>query len=111
VRRRTNPNQEELLSRKPAAGAEPIACELCGRHVGRVTRHHLKPRSHGGTSTALLCPPCHRQLHALFTNHTLAEQLDSLESLKADPEVQSYLAWIRKQPDRHVPVRKSRSPR
>ena len=87
------------------------ACELCGRKVSRRTRHHLRPRSEGGEDTAWLCPPCHRQVHALFTNRTLAAELDTLEKLRASPELRGYLSWVRNQPDRHIPVRTSRSRR
>ena len=31
-----------------------------------------------------VCSPCHRQVHALFTNRTLAGQLDTLEKLRAE---------------------------
>ena len=87
------------------------ACELCGRVVTTLTRHHLRPKEHGGVETALLCPPCHRQVHALFTNSTLAAELDSLEKLRRNPEVQRYVRWVRKQPDAHVRVRRSRARR
>jgi len=86
-----------------------MRCELCEREVARVTRHHLRPREHGGTETALLCSACHRQVHALFTNRTLAHELDSLEKLRAHPQMRSYLRWARRQADRHIPVRRSRS--
>jgi hypothetical protein len=84
-------------------------CALCGRAVARLTRHHLRPREHGGVETALLCGGCHRQVHALFTNRTLADQYDSLEKLRQDPAIRSYVAWARKQADRRFRVRKSRS--
>jgi hypothetical protein len=84
-------------------------CQLCGRHVLKLTRHHLRPKEHGGVETALLCSGCHRQVHALFTNRTLANQYDSLEKLRQDSAIAAYITWARKQPDRRLPVRKSRS--
>ncbi|ACX52878.1 HNH endonuclease [Ammonifex degensii KC4] len=43
------------------------ACVLCGS-TRRLQRHHLVPRSKGGTDTpenqVLLCAECHRELHA-----------------------------------------------
>lgn len=89
----------------------PASCELCGRPVARVTDHHLTPRSEGGRETARLCSPCHRQVHALYTNRTLAGRYDTLAKLRAAPEMRRYLAWIRKQPDCHVRVRRSRQRR
>lgn len=92
-----------------AEGNPEQVCELCGRQVAALTRHHLRPKEHGGVETALLCPGCHRQIHALFTNRTLADRYDSLEKLRRDSAVRSYVAWARKQADRRFRVRKSRS--
>ena len=92
------------------AGPEE-ACALCEREVGRVTKHHLRPRAEGGTETAPLCSGCHRQVHALFTNGTLAAELDSLEKLRQNPQIRRYLGWARRQSDRHIRVRKSRARR
>jgi hypothetical protein len=94
----------------PASNSEG-RCALCGREVGSRSRHHLKPRSEGGLETAALCSGCHRQIHALFTNTTLARELDTLEKLRAAPEMRSYLKWASRQQDRHLRVRRSRSRR
>jgi hypothetical protein len=46
-------------------------------------------------------------LHALFDNQRLATQLDTVEALRAQPEVQRFLAWVRKQPvERSIRVRR-----
>lgn len=76
-----------------------VDCELCQREVDLYTVHHLVPKSRGGKfgPTANLCPTCHRQLHALFTETTLAEELNSIALLRANPQVNSYLKWVRKQ--------------
>ena len=76
-------------------------CELCRRDVERRTVHHLVPKARGGRfgPTALLCPTCHRQLHALFSETTLAQELHSIELLRANPQVNNYLRWMRKQKD------------
>lgn len=78
---------------------EAIECELCQREVDRYTVHHLVPRAKGGRfgPTARLCPTCHRQLHALFSEATLAEELNSIALLRSNPRVNSYLKWVRKQ--------------
>lgn len=85
----------------------PLVCALCGRTVSRVSKHHLIPKSEGGTETVPLCAPCHKTLHSFFTNRTLATEKRSLDQLRDDPQVQRYLAWIRKQPDRKITVRTS----
>jgi 5-methylcytosine-specific restriction enzyme A len=97
-----------MAERPELDSSSSSVCELCGREVSRLTKHHLCPREHGGTETALLCPACHRQVHALFTNRTLAAELSTLESLRREPEIRSYLKWVRRQSDSHIRVQKSR---
>ena len=77
----------------------PQVCELCKRESLRFTSHHLVPRSRGGKSgpRAMLCPTCHRQLHAMFSESTLARELHSIKLLEADPQVHAYLKWVRRQ--------------
>ena len=90
---------------------EERRCALCAREVGRLTRHHVRPRQYGGKLVEELCQACHHQVHALFTNRTLADELDTIEKLRDDPQIQRYLAWARKQQDGHIRVRRSRSRR
>lgn len=77
-------------------------CGLCGRVVPEemTSLHHLKPRQKGGRSEhrTILCIPCHKQLHATFSNTELAKRLDTLEKLRAAPELQAFLRWVRRQP-------------
>ena len=79
--------------------ADAAVCELCRREVSSRTVHHLIPRAKGGRfgPTAMLCPTCHRQLHALFSEAKLAAELYSIPLLQAQPQVRSYLKWVRKQ--------------
>ena len=81
--------------------AGPASCELCLRGVEGYTIHHLVPKARGGKfgPTARLCATCHRQLHAMFSESTLAAELHSLELLKANPQVRGYLKWARRQKD------------
>jgi hypothetical protein len=79
--------------------------------VERLTRHHVRPKQFGGVLTEELCTACHRQVHALFTNRTLARELYTIEKLREDPQIQRYLRWAQKQADRHIPVRRSRTRR
>jgi 5-methylcytosine-specific restriction protein A len=76
-------------------------CSLCEREVPRemITLHHLKPREKGGKAEhrTPLCRPCHKQLHAVFSNAELARSLDSLERLRNEPVLQPFLKWIRRQ--------------
>ena len=88
------PKLQPLPSRQ-----EATRCELCRREVESYTVHHLVPRAKGGRfgPTARLCPTCHRQLHALFSEATLAQELNSIDRLQANPQVHHYLRWVRKQ--------------
>lgn len=65
-----------------------------------ITVHHLTPKEMGGTflPTAKLCIPCHKQIHALYTNTELAVRLNTIQLLQQDDKIRRYLQWIRKQP-------------
>ena len=78
-------------------------CDLCGRAVpvALISRHHLQK---GGThhEKVPLCKPCHKQVHATFSNAQLARELADVSRLRAAPQLQPFLKWIRKQrPDRN----------
>ncbi len=95
--------------RRRRTGGDPSACELCERTVDRFTVHHLIPRARGGNHgpTALLCPTCHRQVHAMFSVTTLAEEMYSVELLRRNPRVADFLRWMRKQRGASFRVRRS----
>ena len=94
-------------------------CQLCGRETV-LTRHHLVPqcrhrnkwnkknfdRREVKTNLLLLCGGCHKQLHALFTEKELERRLHDLPSLRAEPEVQKFVAWIRRKPPGFKPTLK-----
>ena len=50
------------------------------------------------TDLLLLCVGCHKQLHALFSEKELERRLHDLPSLRAEPEVQKFVAWIKDKP-------------
>lgn len=86
-------------------------CELCDRNVSIITKHHLIPLQKGGKKfeTLYLCPTCHQQIHALFTNRELATYFTTLASLKKDIKIIKYLKFIRNYPgDNHFTIKKSR---
>lgn len=87
-----------VLNDLPAVSG-PAQCELCLRQVSRYTVHHLVPRAKGGNHgpKARLCTSCHRQLHALFSEATLARELNSIPALQANGQISLYLQWVRKQ--------------
>ena len=91
-------------------GGNDVCCALCEREVDRFTVHHLVPRARGGNHgpTARLCPTCHRQVHAMFSETTLADELYSVALLRANPRVASFLRWMRKQRGAAFRVRRAR---
>jgi len=86
-------------------------CELCQREMDKLTVHHLVPRQNTKRKkqepgeTVNICSACHRQIHTLFDNKLLAKELNSLEKLSAEPQMQKFLVWVRKQrPDKRISV-------
>jgi hypothetical protein len=85
-------------------------CELCGRDGMRLTDHHLTPRMRHNkrvkrdmtraerNKTADTCRPCHSQIHSLFTEKQLEREYNSIERLKAHPDVQKWINWVKKKP-------------
>ncbi|ELY51706.1 hypothetical protein [Natronolimnohabitans innermongolicus] len=78
-------------------------CALCRRVVPDeriddpqvVQEHHLRPEERASSPTVLLCRPCHKQIHAVFSNDELRDEYDTIASLRAANRLQAYLEWIR----------------
>lgn len=75
-------------------------CPLCDRPIppDQEDAHHLVPKLKGGKVTQVLHRVCHRQIHALFSEAELARELSTVESLRAHPDMQKFLVWVRKKP-------------
>jgi len=84
-------------------------CRLCERET-YLTFHHLIPRKlhkrrrfvktytkEQLNEGVMLCPRCHKGLHKLHSESELGNQLNTLESLLADPAVSKHVAWVAKQ--------------
>ena len=89
-------------------------CALCHCRVPSelITLHHLHPKSRGGKAgqRTPLCKPCHKQLHATFSNVELEKLYPTLEALRSAQKLQAFLKWIRKQkPDRNFRTLRSSS--
>ncbi|SES26547.1 HNH endonuclease [Salipaludibacillus aurantiacus] len=85
-------------------------CEVCTRNEVELTEHHLIPKEEGGThlQTAMLCKPCHKQIHNLYTNRELAVRLGTVKKLQNDEQLKKFIKFIRKQPSSaRVKMRKS----
>ena len=81
-------------------------CAICEREV-ETTRHHLTPQNRKESAVTSICDPCHRQLHAVFTNHELRQRYNTVEDLKESDEMQRFANWIEKTDKRHVQVDES----
>jgi hypothetical protein len=95
-----------------------LPCDLCGRQVQHLTRHHLIPRTRHSNKNnkrrftreevkqrvAWLCKACHDQVHALFDEKTLERQFNTIASLAAHPRIARFLNWIRKKPPDFQPI-------
>ncbi|MEB3280615.1 MAG: HNH endonuclease [Lyngbya sp.] len=89
-----------------------MRCELCERDLPQLTVHHLVPRQKTKRKkldpgpTVEICSACHRQIHRLFDNTRLANELNSLDALRSEPQMAKFLAWVRKQdPHKRIRVR------
>ena len=84
-------------------------CQLCDR-LTTLTFHHLIPRKvhrqphfKKAYSKAELeqgidiCSLCHRGIHQLYDEKTLAQRFDSVEKILADPAMQKHVRWVSKQ--------------
>ena len=86
----------------------PPTCEICRHPYDRreLTRHHLVPRCKGGTETVLTCPPCHKTIHATFTEKELERDFPTVEALVESEELRTWVRWIRKRkPGKKIRVR------
>ena len=81
----------------------PTTCSLCRRKIyeehlndsGAVQEHHLVPENRKESPKVELCRPCHKQIHAMFTNEELREFYYTVEKLQNADRLQDYLNWIR----------------
>lgn len=86
-------------------------CELCGREDD-LTAHHLIPKSRHNkprmlkrydrrymrSHIAMICYPCHKNLHKVLTEQEMAEEYNEVELLAAHPGVAKFTNWIRNKP-------------
>ena len=110
--RRASVDTRPLIPLRPLD--DPKVCKLCQRESLRFTSHHLIPRSRGGKfgPQVKLCPTCHRQLHAMFSESTLAKELNSIEALQINSEFSEYLKWAKNQKGPTTfPVRRAKNRR
>ena len=77
------------------------ACPLCGRPLvagASVNEHHLVPRTYGGRETVTLHRICHAKIHSVLTEQELRDHYHTVESLRAQPEIASFIRWVARKP-------------
>ncbi len=87
-----------------------MSCELCARTTQPLTAHHLIPRARHNkqavkkygkellNKTAMICRPCHSQIHDLLTEAELEKKYSTVEKLKAHPDVIAWIEWVSARP-------------
>lgn len=63
-----------------------------------VDRHHWVPRKYKGTKWSWLHRICHKKLHSLYDEATLAKHLNTPDAILQQEEMQSFVKWVRRQP-------------
>jgi len=85
-------------------------CAICGREEV-LTRHHLIPRTRHSNkrnkkefnrrevkATVGICRPCHSQIHAVLSEKDLEREWNTVEKLRAHPEIAKFGEWIANRP-------------
>jgi len=87
-----------------------IVCSFCGRVVSRNKRHHLIPKMKHNKRMKRLhtreelneqvdsCSPCHKHVHATFTEKELAETFNTIDKLLAHPDIRKFVEWVSTKP-------------
>lgn len=89
---------------------EQETCWLCGRPLGsRIEKHHPVPKSQGGRETVPVHPICHKKLHTVFDEKSLARHYHLPDQLRDHPDIAAFIKWVaNKPPDFHAPTRRSK---
>lgn len=82
---------------------ENMTCPFCGRSSEDETLfefHHFEPiASRRKTNDGIrCCSQCAGQVHLLFNNTELRNQLNSLNLLLANEKLQKYVNWVKSKP-------------
>ncbi len=67
-----------------------------------VDRHHWVPRTKGGREMETLHLICHRMIHRVFSEKELATRYSDPAAILEHPDIQRFVAWVRRQPAEYV---------
>jgi hypothetical protein len=87
--------------------ADSPVCWLCERPLGAIVQwHHPVPKAKKGKGTVPVHPICHKTIHANFTNNELARIGEDAATIRANPAIARFVAWIANKPaDFDAPTR------
>lgn len=73
-------------------------CPFCNRETPEEfqEKHHLIPKSKKGKDTVLVCSDCGDMIHQLFKVSELKTKLNTVDKIKAEPKMQTWISWISK---------------
>lgn len=91
---------------------KPAHCQLCGRGLVLLTRHHLIPRARHRkkrnrrlfdreevrTRILWICRPCHDHIHQILSEKEMEARYHSREALLDHPAVDRFVTWISHKP-------------
>lgn len=74
-------------------------CPICDRKMYddgfSINKHHFKPKCKGGKETTYVHTICHNKIHSLFTEAECAKNYSDPELVKAHPDMQTFIKWIK----------------
>jgi len=96
-------------------------CDLCGRQVDGLTKHHLIPKTRHTNKgnkkkfsreevrdrVAYFCRDCHVQIHAVLTEKELETEYNTLELLLTQPDIKVFVDWIKCKNFRNFRIRRA----
>lgn len=96
---------------------KPAACQLCGRVMCALTRHHLIPRARHRkkrnrrlfdrdevrSRILWVCRPCHDHIHDVLSEQEMESAYRSREALLAHPAILRFVRWIAAKPEGFKP--------
>lgn len=74
-------------------------CGLCGRELipgPSINKHHLVPKTYGGSVAVWMHSICHSKIHSLFSERELRDHYNTFEALLDHEDIQSFVRWVRK---------------